>query len=221
MKTKEIKLDGYTLPDNSICTMKNALDRSRHIKKEIGLTMCSSRDNVITLRGEHKGEENQVSINRRCNEGKGEEYIGYYHTHPEGTSKATSVDLRLCGTSKVLCVGGKTEKKWQGEPTNDSVGCYTWKDNVISVQEGEKLFADVHKGRQEPHNSEYKSHFDCLSTIGIYADEQEILHERLKSIGFPSIRKLATALKFQELNTAVDKEVDKYYNRTEIKLGED
>ncbi len=40
--------------------MRNVLDRSRHIKKEIGLTMCSRQDNVIMLREEHEGEENRI-----------------------------------------------------------------------------------------------------------------------------------------------------------------
>ena len=50
-----IKLNSYTLLDNSIDIMRDTLDRSRHVKKEIGSTMCSRQDNVITLRGEHEG----------------------------------------------------------------------------------------------------------------------------------------------------------------------
>lgn len=175
-----VKLNSHTLPDNSIGTMRNVLDRSRYIKKEIGLTMCSRQDNVITLRGEHEGEENRVSINRQCNEG--EKYVGHYHAHHKGTSKATSGDLAQCGTSKILCVGGISEQEIQKGQINDSVACYIWKDNVISVQEGKQLFADVLRGREEPHNPEHKSHFNCLNTIGKYAVEQLELDNEYKSI---------------------------------------
>lgn len=41
------KLNGYTLSDNSIDTMTSALGRSQHINKEIWITMCLRRDNII------------------------------------------------------------------------------------------------------------------------------------------------------------------------------
>ena len=85
------KLNSYTLTDDSIDTMRNALYISRDIKKEIGITMCSRQDNFITLRGWHVGKKTSVPIMRKCNEG--EEYVGYYHTHPIATSKATGIDL--------------------------------------------------------------------------------------------------------------------------------
>lgn len=214
----ETKLNSYTLLDDSIKIMRDILNKSRKDKKEVGLTMCSKEDNVITLRGEQHGDTYQIPIKRQCN--KGEEYVGYYHTH-RGLSKASSADLRLCGTSKILCIGGKAEQKGQGERKNDNISCYTWKDKVISIQEGEHLFIDVHKGKKEPRNPEHKPHFNCLNTIGIYAEEQEILEDKLKSIGFSPIIKLAIMFRSIELSTLVDKEVDKYYNRTEIKIGKD
>lgn len=214
-----VKLNSYTLSDNSVDTMRNVLDRSRDIKKEIGITMCSKQDNVIMLRGEHEGEENQVHINRECN--KGEEYVGYYHAHHKGTSKATGGDLAQCGTSKILCVSGISEQEIQKGQINDSVACYTWKDNVISVQESKKLFDDVLIGREEPHNPEHRSHFNCLNTIGKYAIEQLELDNEYKSIGFKPTKRLPILLKFQRLDELVDKEADKYYNRTDIKLRRD
>lgn len=211
-----VKLNSYTLPDDRIDIMRNVLDRSRHVKKEIGLTMCSSQDNVITLRGEHEGEENHISINRQCNEG--EQYAGYYHTHHTGTSKATSGDLASCGNSKILCIGGISEQEMQ---KNDNVTCHIWKDKVISVHEGKQLFTDVLEDRKEPHNPEYKPHFNCMNTIGRYALEQLELDNEYKSIEFAPMRKLSIISRFRELNTRVDRETDKYYNRTEIKLREE
>lgn len=155
------KLNGYILTDSSIDTMRDALDRSRHIKKELGLTMCSRQDNIIMLRGEHEGEDNHVSINRQCNEG--EEYIGYYHTHHKGISKASSGDLASCGTNKILCAGGISEQEIQKGKIDDNVICYIWKDKVISVHEGKQLFTDVLEDRKEPRNPEYKPHFNCLN----------------------------------------------------------
>ena len=148
METKEIKLNSYTLLDDSIEKMKDALHISRRDKKEVGLTMCSSKDDVIVLREQHAGENQQVFIKRQCNEG--EKYVGYYHTHHKGTSKASSGDLRLCGTSKILCIGGKED---QGEQRNDSVRCYTWKGKVIPVEEGAQLLADVRKGKKRTSQS--------------------------------------------------------------------
>lgn len=213
------KLNDYILTDNSIDTMRNALDRSRHIKKEIGLTMCLRQDNVITLKGEHEGEDNHVYINRQCNEG--EEYVGYYHTHHRGTSKASSWDLASCGTNKISCAGGISEPEIQKGQIDDNVTCYIWKYNVISVQESRQLFADVLKGIEEPHNSRHKSHFNCLNTIGRFASDQKRLDDEYKSIGLDPMRKLPIILKFQRLDKLVDKEVDKYYNRSDTKLRRD
>lgn len=104
---------------------------------------------------------------------------------------------------------------------NDNVTCHIWKDKVISVHEGKQLFTDVLEDRKEPHNPEYKPHFNCMNTIGRYALEQLELDNEYKSIGFAPMRKLSIISRFRELNTRVDRETDKYYNRTEIKLREE
>ena len=158
-----VKLNSYTLSDNSIDTMRNALDRSRDIKKEIGITMCSKQDNFITLREWHVGKKRSAPIMRECNEG--EEYVGYYHTHPIATSKATGIDLAKCGDSKILCVGGTSEQRLQKGRTIDNINCYIWKDKVISVQEGEQILTDALEGRKEPRNHEHRRHFNCSNTI--------------------------------------------------------
>jgi proteasome lid subunit RPN8/RPN11 len=213
------RLNGYILTDKVNEDMRKALYKSRQIEKEVGLTMCSNKDNVISLRGEHDDSVHKISIRRQCN--TEEEYVGYYHTHPGSDSHASSVDLRSCGTSKILCVGGKAEQKGQEEQINDNARCYTWKDKVISVEEGEKLFIDVSKGRKEHINPEHIPHFNCLNTIGRYALDQEILDSELETIGFAPLRRLPIMLKFQELNMKVEEEVDKYYNITKMKLIED
>lgn len=148
----------------------------------------------------------------------GEEYVGYYHTHPASDSRASSVDLRLCGTSKILCSGGYDAEKLQEGKRSDSVDCNIWKGKVISVQEGDQVRAEVLVGKREPSNSDYKQHFSCLDTIGKYADEQERLDEELRSIGFAPVRKLPLTLRFQELNKMVERDAGKYYNRISIKL---
>lgn len=219
MKTKEIRLNSYTLSDNSIDTMRNALDISRHIKKEIGLTMCSKQDNVITPRGWHVGKKRSAPIVRKCNEG--EEYVGYYHTHPIATSKATGIDLAKCGDSKIMCVGGVSEQRLQRGQTTDNVNCYIWKDKVISVQEGEQILTDVLKGRKEPRNPEHRQHFNCSNTIGRYGyKELELVNEQ-ELLAFAPMRKLSIKKELGELETLVDKEVDKYYNKTSIELRSD
>ena len=56
-----VKLNSHTLLDSSINKMKVALDRSRDIIKEVGLTMYSNRDGIITLRNEQEGEPHQIN----------------------------------------------------------------------------------------------------------------------------------------------------------------
>ncbi len=203
------------LSDNSIGTMRNVLDRSRHIKKEIGLTMCSRQDNVIMLRGEREGEERSAPLKRQCD--KGEKYVGDYHTHPIATSKATGIDLAKCGDSKIICVGGVSEQRHQGRIT-DNVSCYIWKDKVISVQEGEQILTDALKGRKEPRNPEHRQHFNCSNTIGRYGyKELELINEQ-ELLVFAPMKKLSIKKELGELEILVDKEVDKYYNKTDIEL---
>lgn len=54
--------------------------------------------------------------------------------------------------TKISCVGGTSEQEMQKGQINDNIACYIWKDNVISVQNSKQLFADVIRGRDEPHN---------------------------------------------------------------------
>jgi len=74
------------------------------------------------------------------------------------------VDLRTCGTSKVICIGGKEEQNESKEQINDNVSCYIFKDKAISVQEGDRLRSDVYAGRRWPRNPSHRSHFSCLDT---------------------------------------------------------
>lgn len=214
-----VKLNSYTLSDNSIDTMRKVLGMSRDIKKEIGITMCSMQDNFITLRGWHVGKERSASIARKCNEG--EKYVGYYHTHPIETSKATGVDLAKCGDSKIICVGGASEQRSQQEQTIDSANCYIWKDKVISVREGEQILTDALKGRKEPRNPEHRQHFNCSNTIGRYGYKELGLINEKESLVLAPMRKLSIMKELGELETLVDKEVDKYYKKIGIELRRD
>ncbi len=214
-----VKLNSYTLSDNSIDTMTSALGRSRHINKEIGITMCSRRDNIIMLRGCHVGEKRNAPIMRKCNEE--EEYIGHYHTHPIATSKATGIDLAKCGNSKIICVGGMSEQILQQGKTTDNVNCYIWKDKVISVQESEQILIDALKGRKEPRNPEHRQNFNCSNTIGRYGYKELELTNEQESLAFAPMRKLSIKKELGELETLVDKEVDKYYNKIGIELRRD
>lgn len=213
------KLNSYTLSDDAIVKMRNALDRSRDIKKEIGITMCSRQDNFIILRGRHIGKKRSAPLGRQCNEG--EEYVGYYHTHPIATSKATGIDLARCGDSKIICVGGVSEQRPQRERITDNVNCYIWKDKVISVQKREQTLTDALKGMKEPRNPEHRQHFNCSNTIGRYGyKELELINEQ-ESLVLAPLRKLSIMKELGKLEALVDKEVDKYYNKTGIELRRD
>lgn len=219
MKIKETKLNSYTLSNGSIEIMGSALDKSRQLGREVGITMCSNKDNVIALRGCHIGKKRSVPFKRQCD--KGEEYVGHYHTHPIDTSKATGVDLAKCGVSKIICVGGVSEQRSQQGQITDNANCYIWKDKVISVREGEQILTDALKGRKEPRNSEHRQHFSCSNTIGRYGyKELELVNEQ-ELLVFAPMRKLSIKKELGELEILVDKEVDKYYNKADIELRRD
>ena len=116
------------------------------------------------------------------------------------------------------CSAGYDKQRYQEGQRIDSVECSIWKNKTISVYEGEDLLDEVHTGKREPRNPDHKLHFNCLNTIGRYAEEQERLDNELKSMRFAPMRRLPLKLRFQELNKMVEEEADVYYNKIDMKL---
>ncbi len=117
--------------------------------------------------------------------------------------------------------GGMSEQTLQQGKTTDNANCYIWKDKIISVQESEQILIDALKGRKEPRNPEHRQHFNCSNTIGRYGYKELELTNEQESLTFAPMRKLSIKKELGELETLVDKEVDKYYNKIGIELRRD
>lgn len=226
MKTKAIKLNGYTLPDNIKNDMKDTLDRTS--EEEIGFALCS-KDNIITKGKYFIGDPSEVMIDpRSCKED--EKFLGAYHTHPKENSQPSARDLRYCGIFKSVCTGGKVDNKRR---------CHTWKYEESSIDEYNKMIYDIIEGKTEPKNPKHKPNFDCINDIlPLYIDEKRItekvdndLDERqsrlLSRKGPISTEMIEEASKLLEDNIKRDTYVDtlkretenkskKYYNEVEI-----
>lgn len=62
MKTKEIKLDGYTLPERIKAKMILTLFKTHQAKKELGFTLCSKPDNIIVASEDLIGTSERIVI---------------------------------------------------------------------------------------------------------------------------------------------------------------
>ena len=120
MKGKEIKLNGYTLPDSVKNDMRSVLDKTQLVEKGFGL--CT-KDNTIRRGKDFIGDSREIPIHlilRSCKED--EKLLGLYHTHPRVGSQPSAEDN--CGRFKIICTGGKSDSK---------IMCHTYKDEQISV----------------------------------------------------------------------------------------
>lgn len=228
-----IKLNGYTLSNNSIDIMRNALDRSRRIEKEIGSTLCSRQDNVIKLRGEYEGESDKVKIDTEVCD-KDEKFLGGYHTHPKGDSTPGITDLSHCGTFKVICTGGAK---------NNKINCNVWKEKQISKEDAANIAKDINENKKQPTNKDHKTSFNCINTMMILGGQEDYIKELDKDIGKKKLDVLALknksgvseseiieagsdlimdTIKEDILVNILKKEIEiesnKYYNEVEIKL---
>lgn len=162
MKTKEIKLNGYILPNNVKDNMEGLLDKTS--KEEIGFVLCS-KDNIIRRGKYFVGSPSEMIVDPRTCE-KDEKFLGAYHTHPKDDSQPSARDLRYCGIFKIVCTGGKADNK---------IRCHTWKYEQPSVDEYNKMIYDISEDKIEPKNPKYKQNFGCINDIlPLYLEEKRI-----------------------------------------------
>lgn len=60
MKTKEIKLNGHTLPERVKTKMIITLFKTHQNKEELGFALCSNPDNVITTSEDLTGTSDEL-----------------------------------------------------------------------------------------------------------------------------------------------------------------
>lgn len=165
MKAKEIKLNDYTLSERVKAKMIITLFKTHQDKEELGFTLCSNPDNVITASEGLTGTSDGLIIDpRMCK--KDEKFLGGYHTHPTEDSHASAEDLHYCGILKIVCAGGKTDNK---------IRCNIWKHERQSTEEYNKMVYDIRKGVTKYENPKYQPNFDCIRDIGpLFLDEKRI-----------------------------------------------
>jgi proteasome lid subunit RPN8/RPN11 len=228
MKTKEIKLDGYTLPERIKAKMILTLFKTHQAKKELGFTLCSNPDNIIVASEDIFGISDGIEIDPRLCK-KDEKFLGGYHTHPTEDSSASAEDLHHCGILKIVCVGGKTDNK---------IRCNIWKHEQQSTEEYNKMVYDIRKGVTKYENSKYQPNFDCIRSIGpLFLDEKSIKEKdkdlkkkkldvlALTNVSDHEIIEAGTDLlndtikldmRYSVLKKQIEDKSKKYYNKIEI-----
>lgn len=218
------RLNSYILPDDIEDKMKERLRKTR--QNELGFTLCSNQNNIITAKGYRKGKSDRIEIDTdAC--GKDEKFLGGYHTHPKGNSLASAEDLAHCGVFKAICIGGVKD---------DGIRCQIWKQKQISKEDGLIIAKDIKDNKKQPTNKEHKTNFNCANIMSILAKKEDILVGMDKDIdnikSFLSIinKPLSTDLQntiitagesrdtyANKLKEEIENESKKYYNGVEIK----
>lgn len=230
MKGKEIRLNGYKLPDSVKDDMRYVLDKTQLVEEGFGL--CT-KDNIIKRGKDFVGDSNRIPVNlilRSCNED--EKLLGVYHTHPRHDSQSSAEDIHSCGIFKILCTGGKDDNK---------IMCDTYKGEQISEREHVGTLYNISEGITKAENPKYQSNFDCINdTFPLYLADRYIkekvdkdLDDRrsyLSSLREPDTsrpeivgeaRKLVDDTKVRDvfsnvLRKETKRQLMKYYNETEI-----
>lgn len=237
MQTNEIKLNGYTLPERVKARMILKLLETQ--QKELGFALCSKPDNIIVESQDVEGTSDGIVIGpSTCKNDK--KFLGLYHTHPSGDSRASAIDLARCGKSKIICMGGKIDGK---------IRCNIWKYEQLSqedIDNMDKLSKGIKKSATKSEISRYQQSSNCANVMGPLAFEEECVKkidkDTYKKSSNISVLKNKYGVSENEIKEAendlrsdiikrdmlankVNKEIEneskKYYNEVEIKLKKD
>lgn len=125
-----IKLNSYTLKDNTIDTMRNMIHDTKIDKLERQFDFCAQHNNILSDMNRCIGDQCSVISRKVCVEGK---FTGTYHTHPSPFSeKPSSGDLLNIQSEGMGCVGSAKTNR---------IRCFIYKD-------GEKGY-EYYKGAHE------------------------------------------------------------------------
>lgn len=204
------RLNGYILPDNVENKMKEKLYKTR--QDELGFTLCSNQDNIITAKGERKGKSDRIEIDTEACK-KDERFLGGYHTHPRGDSHASAEDLAHCGAFKAICTGGVKDNK---------IKCQIWKQKQISKEDGLIIAKDIKDDKKQPTNKEHKTSFNCANIMSILAKKEDILVGMDKDIdnikSFLSILDKPLSIDLQNITILAGESRDTYANKLEEEI---
>lgn len=164
-----IKLNKYSLPDETINQMKNTMHKSRQINSELGFTLCADQKDNLMVRNICSGKICNIEIETKCD--KGEKYAGTYHTHHNKPSYASANDLIKCGTMHNICIGGA-----------DYHRCFIWIYNHITGEKYNEYINLLNKGIAQIDDSVHEKNFECIKEFGELAYVERTIPEIDKTI---------------------------------------
>jgi hypothetical protein len=164
------KLNGYTLPDETINLMRSILSKSIQKGVESGFTLCSDQKNNLQARNICSGDSCAISVKEKCD--KQEKFAGSYHTHPRSYSTASAGDLIYCGAIPNVCIGGEDNK----------IKCYTWKHNRTTEEKYNELVDKLNKGIKQIDDPVHEKTFECMKGFGYIVHTEKIVRENDKKV---------------------------------------
>lgn len=157
-----IKLNKFTLSDETMEQMKKVMHDSKQSKQELGFTLCADKKDTIYPRNICTGECKSVDIDVTCNEG--EKYVGSYHTHYNAPSYPSAGDAIKCGLMENICIAGL-----------DSYKCYTWKHEPISPDKYDKFINLLINDTKDIDDPVHRKNFDCIKDFGpLFHTERQV-----------------------------------------------
>ncbi len=156
-----IKLNSFTLPDNTIKEMEHTLGKALTTGNEHGFNLCISSDKIIKPGNVCKGEKCSMDISGfMCN--KNEINIGVFHTHGKSSTPSMSdlsvgylVGMNCIGSPKeIICFSRKKDidalayadiKNVEGKEEQTKFHHSRWKNKEISTREYTKIYSEYKK----------------------------------------------------------------------------
>lgn len=120
------KLNSFLLPDNVILEMKRRMKYSKRKDIEVAFNLCAENGN---LHDEYPccGTKCNVGTISKCDRGK---FVGDFHTHVDGTSEPSLIDLAGAYYHGIMCIGNAKKK---------DIKCYIRKDKSPKIKELEDI----------------------------------------------------------------------------------
>lgn len=165
-----IKLNGYTIPDETINQMKVTIEESKQINSELGFTLCTDQKGNINARNICTGKGCQIEIKSKCEDK--EKFVGTYHTHPNAPSTASANDLIKCGATRNTCIGG----------ADNRTTCYIWKHEPVTHDRYSEFINILHEGIEKIDDPINGNSFECIKELGIPAYIEREMPEINKKI---------------------------------------
>lgn len=169
--TMATKLNSYTLPDETINSMRSILHKSIQKDTELGFTLCSDQKDNLKARNVCTGEACTIHIRGKCS--AQEKFAGAYHTHPGSHATASANDLIYCGAVPNLCIGGERDNK---------IKCYTWRHTHINEEKYNDLVDKLNRGTRHIDDPIHEKTFECIKEFGHITRIEKMVTEEDKKV---------------------------------------